>query len=103
MAKLVQELKLRYPSRLVIFDLPPVLSVADALAFSPYVDCALMVVRERKTRREDMLRAAEMLNSIELIGTVLNMAAETATDAEPSRTGTHAGTNWLRRILGRKN
>ena len=37
MMSLVQELKNRYPSRIVLFDLPPVLSAADALAFSPYV------------------------------------------------------------------
>jgi capsular exopolysaccharide synthesis family protein len=98
MAKLVQELKMRYPSRLVIFDLPPVLSVADALAFSPYVDGAVMVVRERKTRREDVLRAAEMLNSVEIIGTVLNMAAEASAGAAEAR-----GPGWMRRILGGRN
>jgi capsular exopolysaccharide synthesis family protein len=95
MANLVQELKKRYPSRLVIFDLPPVLSVADALAFSPYVDGALMVVRERHTRREDIARAAEMLKSVELIGTVLNMAEEAAVDEDAHR----GGRGWLRRIF----
>ena len=37
MNQLVDELKSRYPSRIVIFDLPPLLSVSDAIAFSPYV------------------------------------------------------------------
>ncbi len=50
MVELVQELKSRYPSRIVLFDLPPVLSAADALAFSPYVDAALLVVEEAKTK-----------------------------------------------------
>jgi capsular exopolysaccharide synthesis family protein len=98
MAKLVEELKARYRSRLVIFDLPPVLSVADALAFTPYVDAAIMVVQERKTRREDIVRTAEVLKSIELIGTVLNRSAAITGDPEaaPTRRG------WMKRLLGRR-
>jgi protein-tyrosine kinase len=76
MAELVQELKLRYPSRIVIFDLPPVLSSADALAFSPHVDAALMVVEEARTKREEIERAAELLGSTVLLGTVLNKAVQ---------------------------
>ncbi len=99
MAKLVQELKMRYPSRLVIFDLPPVLSVADALAFSPYVDAAIMVAQELKTRRHDIVRAAEMLKSVELIGTVLNMAAEASVADETARP---RGSRWGR-LFGRRD
>jgi capsular exopolysaccharide synthesis family protein len=95
MEKLVQELKMRYPSRLVIFDLSPVLSVADALAFAPYVDAALMVAREHKTRRQDLVRAAEMLKSVELIGTVLNMAGEVGKSAG------RPGQGWFRRLVRR--
>lgn len=72
MQALVQELKRRYPSRVVLFDLPPVLSAADALAFSPYVDATIMVVEEGRTSAEDVVRAAAMLESTNLIGTVLN-------------------------------
>jgi protein-tyrosine kinase len=87
MEKLVQELKMRYPSRIVIFDLPPILSVADAMAFSPYVDAAVMVIQEHKTRRDDIIRAANMLKSVELIGTVLNMAEEASTATETQDRG----------------
>lgn len=72
MRELVQQLKRRYPDRIVLFDLPPVLSAADALAFSPYVDATIMVVEEGRTAEEDVLRAAELLDSVNLIGTVLN-------------------------------
>jgi capsular exopolysaccharide synthesis family protein len=85
MRKLVAELKERYPSRIVIFDLPPVLSVADTLAFAPYVDAALMVVQEHKTRRADIFRAAEMLKSVDLIGTILNQSTTGAGENEPKR------------------
>ena len=74
MAQLVEELKNRYPSRIVIFDLPPVLSAADALAFSPYVDAALLVLEEGKTAQEDAKRAVELLDCTNVLGTVLNKA-----------------------------
>ncbi len=72
MQKLAEELKARYPERLVIFDLPPLLVRDDLLAFSPYIDAALLVAREGKTRKADLQRAMEMLKSVNVIGTVLN-------------------------------
>lgn len=74
MQHLVEELKNRYPSRIVIFDLPPVLSAADALAFSPYVDAALLVLEEGKTTQDDAKRAVELLDCTNVLGTVLNKA-----------------------------
>jgi capsular exopolysaccharide synthesis family protein len=74
MAELVEDMKSRYQSRIIIFDLPPVLSSADALAFAPYVDAALLVVEEGVTRKEDIERALELLTSTNVIGTVLNKA-----------------------------
>ncbi len=89
MLGLVQELKSRYPSRIVVFDLPPVLSAADSLAFSPYVDAAILVVEEGATDRDDVQRAAEMLSSTRLIGTVLNKSrqAEGSPPAKAARPG----------------
>jgi protein-tyrosine kinase len=72
MVRLVEELKSRYPSRIVVFDLPPILTASDALAFSPYVDAALLVIEEGKSRHEDVRRAVELLQGTNLIGTVLN-------------------------------
>ncbi len=72
MARLVEELKNRYPSRIVLFDLPPLLSAADALAFSPYVDAALLVIEEGKTQADEAKRALGLLSSTNVIGTVLN-------------------------------
>lgn len=95
MEKLVQELKHRYPSRIVIFDLPPILSMADVVAFSPYVDGALMVAQENKTRRDEIQRAAEMLRSVDVIGTVLNMANAGQTQEAVERQ------SWLTRLLNR--
>ena len=95
MAQLVQELKTRYPERIVLFDLPPLLSVADALAFSPYVDAALLVVEEGKTSRDDVVRAAELLSGTNLLGTVLNKSGE-LTEETAEKSG-----NWFSRLLRR--
>lgn len=83
MVALVEEFKDRYPSRIVIFDLPPLLHTADVLAFSPYTDALLLVVEEGKTTAEDLQRALSLVkNSSPLLGTVLNKAGQmTATPA----------------------
>lgn len=82
MARLVEELKTRYASRIVLFDVPPLLSSADTLAFSPYVDAALLVIEEGKTAAQDARRAAELLANTRLIGTVLNKS-RSAMSADP--------------------
>lgn len=79
MIELVAELKSRYPERLVIFDLPPLLSADDALAFSPYVDAVLLVIEEGKTPREDVERAGELLAEVNVVGSVLNRAEQAGT------------------------
>lgn len=72
---MVDEMKSRYPNRIVIFDLPPLLSADDALAFSPYVDAALLVIGDGKTQKDDLKHAVGYLRTTKLLGTVLNSAA----------------------------
>lgn len=69
---LVNELKNRYASRVVLFDLPPLFPTADALAFSPYVDAMLLVVEAGQTQTEDVERALHLLQGVPILGTVLN-------------------------------
>ncbi len=76
MVQLVQELKARYPSRLVIFDLPPVLVGDDVVAFSSLLDAVLLVVDNGKTRPDELSRAVELLENVNLVGTVLNRSTE---------------------------
>ncbi len=76
MIRLVTELKNRYPSRIIIFDLPPLLSQADTLGFSPYVDCVLLVIDEGHTKTDELKQAALMLKEINVLGTVLNKASD---------------------------
>jgi len=74
--RLVAELRGRYPERIIVFDLPPVLGTDDALAFLPLVECGLVVIAERATRRDDLLRCMELLRKTPILGTVLNKATD---------------------------
>jgi len=72
--ELVVELRERYERRVVIFDLPPVLTSDDALAFLPQVDCALLVIGSGVTTKSDIDDSQRLLASTNVLGTVLNMA-----------------------------
>lgn len=72
MKDLVDDMKNRYPDRFIIFDLPPVLSTADALAFAPLVDHILLVVRAESTSVKDINKSLKLLPREKVIGTVLN-------------------------------
>jgi protein-tyrosine kinase len=73
---IVNELRARYPERIVLFDLPPVLTADDALSFAPLVECGLIVAAEGRTRRQDLVRSVELLHKTPLVGTVLNRASD---------------------------
>lgn len=73
---LVQEFKTRYPSRIVIFDLPPILSTDDVLVFAPYIDALLLVIEEGAATTQDVTKAVSLLRNTELLGTVLNKSDE---------------------------
>jgi protein-tyrosine kinase len=74
--ELLAELKGRYADRLIIVDLPPVLLADDFLTIAPQLDGVLLIVSEGRTRREDMTRVRELLAGVRLLGTVLNLSAE---------------------------
>jgi len=76
MVRLVEELKSRYPSRTIIFDMPPLLSHDDTLGFAPYVDCVLLVVEEGKTKTEELKHASVLLKDCNILGTVFNKATD---------------------------
>ena len=73
---LVHDFKTRYPSRLVVFDLPPLLASDDVLVFMPYVDAVLLVIEEGNTVSDDIERAVQILGPEKLMGTVLNKSDE---------------------------
>jgi Mrp family chromosome partitioning ATPase len=75
MASLVEELKHRYPARLIVFDLPPLLTRADVLGFATHLDAVLLVAEEGKTASTDIQRSISLLKgTVPLLGAVLNKA-----------------------------
>ncbi|MCG7864806.1 MAG: CpsD/CapB family tyrosine-protein kinase [Candidatus Thiodiazotropha taylori] len=72
MVQLVEDLKSRYPNRMVIFDMPPLLSCDDVIAFSPYIDSVMLVIEEGVTRKDELKRAIDLLGDTNMLGTVLN-------------------------------
>jgi len=71
-AKLFSELKSHFPSRIVVLDLPPILLVDDVMVIADYVDCSLLVVSEGKSKKEELNQAIELLEGVNVLGTVLN-------------------------------
>ena len=63
--------------RMVIFDLPPMLSSDDFLAFLPQVDAALLVASSGETTMHDIAECERLIDPDKLLGCVLNKVAET--------------------------
>lgn len=80
--RLLSELRERYPDRLLVCNLPPVLATDEALAFAPLVDCALMVVTEARTKRADLARAMTLLQRTPVVGSVLGEASAAGRSTE---------------------
>lgn len=80
MVSLVKDLKSKYQSRIIVFDLPPLLHVDDAMVFLPNVDSTLLVVENGKNTQSEVHKSMRLLAGTNLIGTVLNKADEEVRD-----------------------
>ena len=76
MLELADELKNRYPERVVIVDLPPLLHTDDAMAFLPNVDACLLVIEEGKTTTEQVERSMQIIDRDKFLGCVLNKSGD---------------------------
>jgi len=75
-ADLIREMGSRYPDRIVIFDLPPLLIGDDALVVLENIQSALLVVREGRSQAGEIQACLSMLESHRLLGTVLNCSED---------------------------
>lgn len=71
---LIADLRGRYESRIVIFDLPPVLVADDAMVLLPYIDAVLMVVANGMSTKREIEDSLRQIPADKLIGTILNKA-----------------------------
>jgi protein-tyrosine kinase len=74
MGSLIGQLRSRFPDAILIYDCPPLLTTDDALVVMGHADGCLLVIHEAKTRKAELLRAAELVGEKRLLGTVLNNA-----------------------------
>lgn len=71
---LIQDLRDRYDSRIVIFDSPPVLNSDDAMVLLPQVDCILLVVANGMSTQSEIEETLHHIPKEKLLGVVLNKA-----------------------------
>lgn len=75
MSALITEVKHRFPARIIVVDLPPLLTSADVLAFAPSLDALLLVAGEGMTTRRDIEDALALVRgATPVLGTVLNQS-----------------------------
>ncbi len=72
--QLIIELKERYDSRIVIFDLPPLLNTDDAMVLLPQVDCVLVVVGNGQNTESEIAETMRLLTKSNILGVVVNRA-----------------------------
>lgn len=73
---LIKDLKERYDSRIVIFDLAPLIGIDDALSVLPQIDCVLMVVGNGCSTRREIEESMRYLQPTNLLGVVYNKSEE---------------------------
>lgn len=67
-------IKAAFAPDVLIYDLPPMLSSDDALAFLPHLDCVLLVAGAEKSRLDEVDKCEhELAEAGKLLGVALNM------------------------------
>lgn len=75
---LMDDLSDRYDSRVVIYDLPPILNADDTLIMLRKVDCVLFVVGNGLVKESEIEEAMHHIPKDKLLGVVLNKAEVSA-------------------------
>lgn len=75
MASLVADIKSQYDSRVIIFDVPPVLQTDDVSLAANYFDSTLLVLEDGKNTESNITKSLQMLEGSHLLGTVVNKSA----------------------------
>jgi len=72
MKMLVQELKLRYMDRYIIFDSSPLLVTADALHLGSYMDGIIFVIQEGRTSQKSAIQSLSLMKGWNILGVAFN-------------------------------
>lgn len=76
MGHLVSDLKNKYPDRIILIDLPPLLGISDAMTFLPKTDACLLVVAEAETEVADLKQSMQLIDEKKFLGSVFNKSTE---------------------------
>ena len=79
MRMLLEEITGRSQSRIVILDLPPLLTGHDAISVLPQVDCVLLVAAVGTTKVSEIKECNKYLEGTDVVRLVLNKVPESAT------------------------
>lgn len=74
MQELMTDLCRQGEANITIFDLPPLLRNDDAILFAPYADATLLVVEDGVTTEDELEQSLQLLDKVNVIGTILNKA-----------------------------
>lgn len=72
MVSFFNETRTRYKSRIVIYDMPPILPSDDVLSSIGNVDCALLVLEDGRNSEKEIVRAVRQIQGTPIVGTVVN-------------------------------
>jgi len=87
LAGAVRRLAAAFPGHIIVLDMPPALSTADAGALAPIVGQVMMVVLAEKTQRNEVEAALDVVEACPEIRLLLNRAGLTLNDSF----GAHGG------------
>jgi len=76
MAAMMQDLRQKYPSRIIIVDLPPILTGDDVISLLPRLDCLLLVTAVGVSTVAQIEECSRHLQTTEVVKVVLNKANE---------------------------
>ena len=79
MGTTLQNIKRDYPSRIVILDLPPMLTSDDVIAILPQVDCVLLVAAVGTSTTAEIEECNRHLQSADVVRLVLNKVPQAST------------------------
>jgi Mrp family chromosome partitioning ATPase len=77
MSTMLRDIRKDHRSRIVILDLPPILSSDDVITILPQIDCILLVVAVDKTTVNEIEECSLHLQSSDVVRIVLNKSPET--------------------------
>ena len=78
MSTLLQAIKRDFKSRIVILDMPPMLTSDDVITILPQIDCVVLVAAAGTSTVSEIKDCSKHLQTAEVVRVVLNKAPETA-------------------------